>query len=121
MQKSLVKLLIDNFKVKIPLIAGSSNGIFSLSETQKALLNIEMLHKQEGNKFENISNSMLSTELYDQFSEQEDVNGFGFLQRFIYLTPDIAHIYYEWLLQNKDILEKLLITQKRDIKLEYQY
>ena len=121
MQKSLVKLLIDNSKVDAPIVEGNSSAISSLTESQKALLNFEILQKQEENKFESVNTSMLSNELYNQSLMQEDVSGFGFLQRFGYQSPDVAHVYYGWLLQSKNILKKLVAKQNGDNKQEYQY
>lgn len=50
-----------------------------------------------------------------------DVEGMGYMQRIAYQSPDIAHIYYGWLLQCRDILQKTVATQTGDIKVQYQY
>jgi len=119
MQKSLVKLLIDNSKVNGPVAGGNVMSLADLTETQKGLLNMIRLRQQEESRFEGNSSFLSLVSMYDPC--QGEVNGFGFLERFVYQTPDITHIYYGWLLQCKEIIKKATNVQKGTIKQEYQY
>lgn len=120
MQKLLVKILISKSKVDAPLLADKSKSLTSLSDDQRGLLEMMLLHEQEKAKFDDGA-SMYLNPFNNGLQSQEDVSGFGFLQRFIYQTPDISHIYYGWLLQSKTILEKAIKAQKGEIKEEYEY
>ena len=122
MQKALVKLLITNSKVNAPVTSGSPKSISNyFTESQKGLLHLELLQKMEENKFEGMPASEMENSFNNDVPNSGDVEGFGFMRRFIFQDQDITHVYYGWLLRNKSILEKLVATQKGDIKQEYQY
>ncbi len=121
MQKSLVKLLIDNSKVKVPVSSGSEKSLTDYTEPQKALLHMELLREIQAGKVEGLSASLQPNTVFDNNFDSEDVEGFGFLRRFVFQDEDITHVYYGWLLQNQAILKNLVPKYKGDIKSEYQY
>lgn len=119
MQKLLVKILISKSKVDAPLLNGNSRALSNLTDDQRGLVNLLILHEQEKAKL-NSASSMISHPINNGLQEEE-VSGFGFLQRFVYQTPDITHIYYGWLLQSKSIIEKAVKAHKGELKQDYEY
>ncbi|MCW9706895.1 zinc-dependent metalloprotease [Fodinibius salsisoli] len=53
--------------------------------------------------------------------EGGDVSGFGFFPRMSFNNSDMSHLYYQWLLKTKEILEKIVDTQQGDHKISYKY
>lgn len=118
MQNSLVQLLITNSRVK-ELPGAGATSLSSLRQEDKALLNLQMLAAK--NSFGGLEGSTMSSDLHDRHSLRGEVEGFGYLPRILYQSSDISHVYYEWLLQTKEILEKVSGKQQGDIKAKYQY
>jgi len=118
MQKTLVKLLINGSGVE-RFSGGSVNSITSFTEEQQGVLQLEMLQQKEQSRFEGglggFENDGCGAFL------TEDVNGFEFQRRVAFQSSDISHIYYGWLLKNKDLLKKIISRQKGDVKQKYQY
>ncbi len=103
MQKTLVQTLINASSVKeIPGV--KSNNANTLSE-------------QEGDFY-----AMMATKS-QQFGYQQaaDVAAYGTDARILYLSNDISHIWYGWLLENKSILEKLAAEYNGKEKVDYEY
>jgi hypothetical protein len=119
MQKNLVQLLINGsgvLKIKDGIAATALN---SPSEEELAF---EKFHAN-ALKYK----MQESTSLKDDFINsrlkisKDDVSGFGYLPRLSYQSADMSHIYYQWLLESKTILQKLVKTQTGELKSEYEY
>ena len=121
LQRLLVNDLIINSKAGTMASGGNAFGLQNLTENQTALINLEMLRLQETEKFENLYHAECPSSFEKHSLIHDDVSGFGFLRRFVYQSPDLSHIYYGWLLKNKEILEKQVKRQDEDIKKEYEY
>jgi hypothetical protein len=108
MQTSLVQLLIRNAHVNERTDAAAPAALQASGE-EMALQQLEQLSRQK---------DILS---YMRRPEANERGGFGYLPRIRYLTDDISHLYYEWLLQSKSLLEKAVQQQEGDSKIKYQY
>jgi hypothetical protein len=106
MQTSLVQLLIRNAHV-VEKPGAADPAALQAQPEEMALMHLEHLSRQK---------SILSAHTHEN-----DRSGFGYLPRIKYLTDDISHLYYEWLLQSKSLLEKAVQQQEGDSKIKYQY
>ncbi|MGN6418570.1 MAG: zinc-dependent metalloprotease [Pseudobacter sp.] len=109
MQTSLVNLLITNAKVK----DAPAGGAAAFQATEDPLLKeIAKLEMQAA------SASPLhgAATLY-----AKEVSGFEFMPRVKFMATDMTHIYYQWLLESKEILQRVVKAQSGDNKLQYEY
>jgi hypothetical protein len=109
MQSSLVLLLIRNARVLENPTAFTAS-VNQLQDEDIAWL--QGMHHPSGVEICSVK---------DQGLKQGKVSGFGYLPRLRYQAADISHIYYGWLLQCKDILQKLAPVHTGDVKRQYQY
>jgi hypothetical protein len=106
MQTSLVQLLIRNAHV-VEKPGAADPAALQAQPEEMALMHLEHLSRQK---------SILSAHTHEN-----DRSGFGYLPRIKYLTDDISHVYYEWLLQSKTVLEKVIQKQEGGVKMKYEY
>jgi hypothetical protein len=109
MQTSLVQLLITNAKVKD--VSGGAAAAFSNDDiVLKEVMKLEML-----------AASASPLHGSSPMSRQETTSGFEFMPRVKFMATDMSHIYYQWLLQSKEILQRVVNAQSGDNKLQYEY
>lgn len=118
MQTSLVNLLIRNSRV-LEKPGGKEAGLTDLREDELALLQLDMMAARRS-VMPGASPLMSQLPLPKGF-DKNDISGFGFMPRIAYQNTDVSHIYYQWLLQCRDMLKRLVTTQSGDTKLQYQY
>lgn len=116
MQTILVQLLIRNSQV-MENPAARASALNGLHEEEVAILKLEAL--AAGHNILHPGHHPMAAR--DQFNNNGDIEGFGYLPRIKYQTEDVAHVYYAWLLESKGILEKAVKKHKGDIKTRYQY
>lgn len=109
MQTSLVNLLITNAKVK----DAPAGGATAFQATDDPLLKeIAKLELQAAS----------ASPLHGASSVYaKEVSGFEFMPRVKFMATDMTHIYYQWLLESKDILQRVVKAQTGDNKLQYEY
>lgn len=49
------------------------------------------------------------------------VSGFEFMPKIAFFTEDISHIYYSWLVETRNTLEKIVPQQSGEAKIQYEY
>lgn len=109
MQTSLVQLLISNAKVKdAPGGAATAFG------------NEDLLVKEMA-KLESLAAAASPLHGSTPMGMQEQVSGFEFMPRVKFMATDMSHIYYQWLLQSREILQKVVTAQTGDNRSQYEY
>lgn len=109
MQTSLVNLLITNAKVKDAPAGGAA--AFQAKE-DPLLKEIAKLELQAAS----------ASPLHGASSVYaKEVSGFEFMPRVKFMATDMTHIYYQWLLESKEILQRVVKAQTGDNKLQYEY
>ncbi|WP_158280770.1 zinc-dependent metalloprotease [Pararcticibacter amylolyticus] len=122
MQNAMVQLLIRNSGVlEIP---GGNASAFAAPAEGDDLRLLQLQHAAWKNSFAGLEGLPFygTTGRPDlSASSAGDTEGFGFMPRVLFQTDDISHVYYGWLLETKDILEKAVAKQQGDTRAKYQY
>lgn len=109
MQTAMVQLLIRNSRVNEKLLKDGAAEAFQGEPEEIALIQLRELSRQKTFCMDRLEPSC------------RDHSGFGYLPRISYRTADISHLYFEWLLQSRDVLEKAVKAQQGKTRTQYQY
>ncbi|WP_127124991.1 zinc-dependent metalloprotease [Pseudoflavitalea rhizosphaerae] len=109
LQTALVQLLISHSKVK-DAPGGNTTAFGDDDAAIKEMARLEMMAAS----FSPLHGS-------SPMGMPGNVSGFEFMPRVKFMATDISHIYYQWLLQCREILQRVVNAQTGDNKLQYEY
>ena len=116
MQTLLVELLIRNSKV-LEKPGSGAKSLNGLTEEELGIMSFELASR----KRDILHGGMPQVIDWKNKMHPGSVEGFGYLPRIAYKTEDLSHVYYAWLLQNKEILEKVIRKHSGEVRTTYEY
>lgn len=118
MQTTLVKLLIQQSRVGERSGAGAA-GFADLSEEEIALAKMEELAIRYSPQHGPLVPK--TDKLHGIKDRSGPISGFGYLPGIRFQSADISHLYYQWLLQCKEVLQQVIPKHTGDTQLQYRY